>query len=397
MKKILIVIDSLTCGGAEKSLISLLSLLDYSKYAVDLMLFKEGGIFEQFVPKQVNVLKPLGYCEFTRLPIKEAIFDSIKKCDLKMLNARFKFTINAKINKKKLHGAQLLWSNISSVIENNAKEYDVAIGYSQGFPTYYIAEKVTAKKKVAWVNTNYVLAGYDKNYDYKFYNHITRIVAVSHAAKDILIDVFPEFSRKIDVIYDINNPYLICNMAEIGEGYTDNFNGVRLLTVGRLVPPKGYEIAVEACKRLREKGINFRWYVLGEGNLRGEIEQNLKQNDLKEDFILLGVKSNPYPYIKDCDIYVQTSKFEGFGLAIAEARILNKPIVTTNFDVVYNQMIDDENGLVVDMNASAVCDGIIKILSDHGLRNRIIEYLKTEKKGNLEEIERFYDLVESVK
>lgn len=114
---------------------------------------------------------------------------------------------------------------------------------------------------------------------------------------------------------------------------------------------------------------------------------------ITRSFILLGVKSNPYPFIKNADIYVQTSKFEGFGLAIAEARLLNVPVVTTRFDAVYNQMVEGKNGLVVDMNGDAVYRGILKLINDHELRERIITYLKNEKKGNIEELEKFYQLI----
>lgn len=388
MKNILITIDSLDCGGAEKSLISLLSLLDYSQYSVDLLLFKRGGIFEEFIPTKVNMVKPLKYSEFTRLSLSQSILHSIKHWDFKMLKARIRFTIHTRKNKKKVHGAQLLWNNIASVVENHKKEYEVAIAYSQGFPTYYVGEKVTAKKKIAWVNTNYNLAGYDKKYDYRFYEKFTNIITVSYAGKEMLAEVFPEFSSKIGVLYDINNPGLIGKMAEGGESYTDNFSGIRLLTVGRLAAPKGYDIAAAACKKLKEKGIHFRWYIVGDGMLRSEIEEDIKQNHLQDHLILLGAKSNPYPYIKNCHIYVQTSKFEGFGLAIAEARMLNKPIVTTNFSGVDDQIIDGENGLIVAMNSHAVCDGIIKMLADNGLRNKIITHLKNEKKGNVDEFDK---------
>ena len=182
-------------------------------------------------------------------------------------------------------------------------------------------------------------------------------------------------------------------MADSGQRYDDNFKGLRILTVGRLANQKGYDIALESCKMLKKKGIDFRWYSLGIGPLKEEIEEYIKNNDLKDEFKLLGVRANPYPYIKNCDIYVQTSKFEGFGLAIAEARMLNKPVVTTRFDAVYNQMIDRKNGLVVDMDAKGVTEGILELINNNELYNSIVEYLKTEKKGNIEELDKFYELI----
>jgi len=153
---------------------------------------------------------------------------------------------------------------------------------------------------------------------------------------------------------------------------------------------------LEACRILRDEGVNFRWYALGVGPLENEIRKLINDYQLEDYFILLGVKSNPYPYIKDCDIYVQTSKFEGFGLAIAEARMLNKPIVTTRFDAVYNQMIHGKNGLVVDMNGKSVAEGIKKMILDSQFRNSITSYLEHEKKGNVEELDKVTVLLNEV-
>jgi glycosyltransferase involved in cell wall biosynthesis len=226
-----------------------------------------------------------------------------------------------------------------------------------------------------------------------FYNQYNRIVAVSDSAKEIFLETFPNYAEKLDVIYDINNPHFISMMAEIGNNYEDNFDGVRILTIGRLAHQKGYDIALAACKKLKEKGIKFKWYVLGKGPLKGEMETYIIENDLTEYFVLLGVTVNPYSFIKNCDIYVQTSRFEGFGLAIAEARMLNVPIITTRFDAVYNQMINRKNGLVVEMSADAVCKGVLELIDNTKLRENIVNYLKSEKKGNIEEINKFYQLI----
>ena len=165
-----------------------------------------------------------------------------------------------------------------------------------------------------------------------------------------------------------------------------------LVTVGRLVPQKGYDIAAKAAWLLKKRGIRFHWYVVGGGNTT-PIKKDIAQYGIHYCFTLLGAKANPYPYMKAADIYVQTSKFEGYCLTLAEARMLNIPCVTTNFDVVYTQMIDGENGLVVEMNAEAVADGIIRLATDPELYQHIKRYQEQEKKGNVEEIRKFYELI----
>ena len=311
-----------------------------------------------------------------------------------MLVSRLQYS--KKIRKEKYTDSQLariFWQSVSKSIENNPKKYDIAISYAQGIPTFYVAEKINADKKFAWVNTSYYLLEKDKIFQKQYYDKYNKIIAVSDSAKDIFISTFPCYKDKTEIIYDINNYDMIYKMSLLGESYKDDFDGIRILTIGRIAKGKRYDIAVDACKILKEKGIKFRWYALGDGLLRTEVEKQIQENNLQEEFVLLGVKANPYPYIKDCDIYVQTSEFEGFGLAIAEARMLNIPVVTTKFDAVYNQIVQEKNGLVVDINSDSVTNGILKLINDEVLRNSIIDYLKTEKKGNTEELEKFYKLI----
>ena len=395
MKKVLFVIDSLHCAGAEKSLTTLLSLLDYSKYDVDLQLFGYGGALEELVPKEVNILKPMEYIKFSSLSTKNAVIKSLKNMNFKMLSSRLKFSLAIrKNNYSNVQKARVYWQKVSNVIENNNKEYDIAISYAQGVPTFYVAEKVCAKKKLAWVNVSYKLEDEDRVFQEQFYDKYNKIVAVSDSAKKIFLETFPKYTDKLEIIYDINDADFIKKMSEKGQSYNDNYTGLRILTIGRLANLKGYDIALESCKILKEKGVKFKWYSIGIGPLKEEIEKYIKDNNLENHFKLLGVKSNPYPFIKDCDIYVQTSRFEGFGIAIAEARMLNKPVVTTRFDAVYNQMKDRKNGLVVDMNSQGIVNGILELINNKKLTNEIISYLKTEKKGNTEELEKFYKLIE---
>ncbi|MFJ7747156.1 glycosyltransferase [Peribacillus sp. NPDC097295] len=393
-KRVLFVIDSLDCAGAEKSLISLLSAFDYEIYSVDLRLFAHGHILEELVPNEVNILKPLEYTEFSKMSLKKACIYSIRKFNVKSLLSRFTYSLKIRVRKyNHSQKARIFWENISKVIEEDSTNYDIAISYAQGIPTFYVAEKIKATKKFAWVNVSNRLDEVEKEFHQRYYDQFDKIVAVSESTKEIFIETFNQYTAITKVIYDINNADSIMKMSGVGKSYNDNFKGIRILTIGRLDQNKGYDIALAACKMLKESGVKFRWYSLGKGILKEEIEEQIRTAGLTEDFILLGVEANPYPFIKDSDIYVQTSRHEGFGLAIAEARMLNIPVVTTSFDAVYNQMVNKKNGLVVDMNAEAVCEGIVTLINDLELRSEIKEYLKKEKKGNVEELEKIYQLI----
>ncbi len=389
-KKIIFVIESLASGGAEKSLVTLLNLIDYSKYEVDLQLFSYGGDFQEMLPESVNLLPQLEYFSVVNNNLFKNFYINPKICIKRM-----KYSVM--IRTKKLDNPQkavLFWKATHACFHISEKEYDVAIAYAQGTPTFYVADCIKAPKKIAWVNVSFTPEGKWRKYISDYYQRFDIINCVSISAKKIFEERFPEHRKKTVMIYDINDYGMILKLSKLTSDVEKdmNFSGLKLLTVGRLSGQKGYDLALDAAKILKNKGISFRWYALGRGPLEQEMRVRIQEYDLDKEFVLLGVRSNPYPYFAKADIYVQTSKFEGFGLAIAEARMLNIPVVTTKFDAVYDQMINEKNGLVVEMNAEAVADGIQRLINDPTLYQQIKEYQMNEKKGNIEEINKLYEL-----
>ncbi|CAN7713315.1 glycosyltransferase [Paenibacillus sp. LjRoot153] len=392
-KKILFVIDSLHSGGAEKSLISLLTLFDYESYEVDLLMFLPNGLYFPLIPKEVRVLDVPNAIQRKRNRVMEVV----KNGDLKTLYTRIGLALdhrNPYVNNK-MHGAQINWKWMSNSINKLDQNYEVAIAYSQGMPTYFVAEKVNANKKISWFNTDYKSARYNKDFDFKYFNKIDKIVTVSEACKDVLSENFENISEKFEVIYDIVSPKLINEMSIRNSGFEDSNDGIRILTIGRFVDAKGYDLAIDACYLLKSEGVNFKWYALGEGPLKLNIEQRIKEKNLEDTFILLGVDANPYPYIKNTDIYVQPSRFEGKPIAVNEAKVLCKPIVVTKFSTVNSQITDEENGIIVDMNSNDIYKGIKKMIEDSKLRQQICLNLMNEKVGTEEEIHKVYALIES--
>lgn len=397
MKRILFVIESLVCAGAEKSLVTLLNLIDYSKYEVDLQLFSYGGEFEAMLPKEVRLLPPLAYYESTKESLKTMVCRKKTSDEWKILVSRIKYSFSLRMGKyNNPQKAVLFWQVAKTWFKESEREYDAAIAYAQGTPTFYVADCIKAKKKYAWINVTYKLEGWYREYVMQYYKKYDRISCVSDSAYNVFKEVFPEVADKGTIIYDINDGRMIERLSKVESDATVKMKeeSGRLLTVGRLAKQKGYDIAIEACKLLKERNIDFCWYVLGRGPLEQEIRDRIRENNLEERFVLLGTTSNPYPYIANADIYVQTSRLEGFGLAIAEARMLEVPVVTTRFDAVYAQMVEGENGLVTDMNGEAVADAIQRLIEDKELYKHIVEYQKKEKKGNYEELDKFYALIE---
>ena len=389
---ILFTIDSLSIGGAEKSLVTLLNHIDYDKYSVDLQLFAHGGAFEQFLPKDVNLLPPLSYSLF----LKKSIFQQLLfPCKL---FARISYSIRIR-RKGLLHAdkARIYWQTVGKCIEKSRKTYDVAIGYAQGIPTFYVVEKVQAKKKLAWVNAFFNLKGISKEFNKLFYEKIDIIIVVSDSAFNFFSnEIYPDLSFKMKVFCDLIDVKTISQMASLPTNKTINHTCPIVMTVGRLnKPQKGYDLALEAAKILRDRGVLFHWYAIGEGPYRAEMEQYIVENHLENHFVLLGSVANPYSYIRICDVYVQPSRFEGFGLTIAEAKILNRPVICTSFEACSIHIKDGFNGLISSFEPKDIADKIESLLNNKLLYNSIQSQLKREKIENVDNINLFYKMLES--
>lgn len=366
-KSILFIIDSLTCGGAEKSLVSLLPLLNQEKYELYLWTRSPGGAFASLVPKHVHIVNQPKYTIFEHLKFKlGGILYSIM------------FRWNKFIGKNE-HAAETLWKCQGWAIKIPKGNWDTVVAYQQGMPTYLVANKFNGCKKIAWVNADIFKAGYNTKFNNQFYQKLDFICPVSDELHKMMDMRMPEFSEKYITVWDIINPDLTRKLAKESCVNLRKDNGEYIfVTTGRLVPPKGYDIAIEAAKILKENGVKFKWYFIGDGPERQKIEHGIKTNELLNHIVLLGLQTNPYKYMEQADVYVQTSKFEGFGMTIAEAKILGKAIVSTNFDVVYNQITHEKNGLIAEMNGKSIADSIYRMITDNELRKSIIEEVNRE-------------------
>ena len=393
-KKLLFVNESLALAGGEKSLIALLSKLDPNKYEIDLQLFKYGKELDAFIPEHVNILPPLPYTQFVTKGWFKNIGTLINLSTIGFFISKLTYSINIRRGAyNHPEKSQIYWKAAANSLTVSNKKYDVAIAYAQGIPTYYVIDKTEAKRKIAWVNTNVDFPPVNKVFQKSYYKKYDVIVPVSEITKEHLNNVFPQLRSKYYTIYDMIDYAYILNMASLK---TVNFNKkiFNILTVSRLNQyMKGFDITLQVCKILKERGVIFHWHVLGEGSYREKIQEFVVVNKLESFITLLGTNSNPYPYYKSADLYVQTSRKEGFGISIAEARLLNLPVVTTRFDTVFMQMVHGKNGLVVDINATAVANAIELLMKNKQLYKSIIEYQKQEQKENYESVEKFDRLI----
>lgn len=384
-KKILFVIPSLRSGGAEKSLITLLSLFDYDKYDVDLLTFRKDGLFYDKIPKEVNVIKETEDYEMFDSDAKTAIRYFLKKGKLSAVIDRLKY-IKCYSEPNMTLREEKKWGLLKKQLPEISKKYDCAVGYLEGNASAFAA-CVNADKKICYVHSDIKKLDINKKINGDIFGKCDSIVTVSKACADSLADEFPQEKEKIAVIENITSPTLIRKDAQGTVCYGKDLN---ILTIGRFSQPKGIDLAVKACAELKKRGCAFIWYHIGMGELKAEIENLVKELQVEENFVMLGERSNPYPYIAQCDIYVQPSRYEGKSIAIDEAKCLAKPIVTTDFTTVDDQINDGINGLICEMNELDMADKIEKLLNDEKLRAQLSENLLKEKTGNEDEIEKLY-------
>ena len=379
MKKILFVINTLGRGGAENALIQLIKKIDKSEYDVSLFVVLGQGELIDKIPSNVRILNE-NYDSSSVLSkegkknLKRNIFKkSFKKAAL--LRNIFYIISNffAMLFKGKILSDKLLWKTLSDASPVFDEEYDLAVAYLEGASTYYVRDYVKAKKKAAFIHVNYSEAGYTRKLDKNAYLDFDGIYTVSEDAKESFLTIYPECVEKTSVFENIIDRETILEKADENGGFEDDFDGKRILTIARLTPQKAIDVSVKACKELIEKGENVRWYVLGDGELREKLEALIKECGLSERFFLLGVKDNPYTYLKQCDIYVHATKFEGKSIAIREAQVLKKPIIVSDCKSNLELVKDEEDALVCALDSSDICEKILRLFIDENLCKKISE------------------------
>lgn len=396
MRKVLISSFDMEVGGVERSLISMLNNFDYDNNEVDLMLYSHTGDFMPFLTDKVNLLnEDKKYATF-----RKSIGQTIKGGNISLGITRVLSKCIAKIKGKRnnlseygIYQMQLMWKYALPFLPNIDKEYDVAISYL--WPHYFIAEKVNAKRKIAWIHTDYSTIETDIDMDLKMWNKFDYIIAVSEECKNAFLRKYPSLKNKVKVIENITSPEFIRNMAEeeIEEDIKSD-NSFKLVSVARLSHAKGIDNAVKALKILHDRGLtDIKWYVVGYGGDEEMIRKLISENNLEESFILLGKKINPYPYIKVGDIYVQPSRYEGKAVTVTEAQILNKPVLITNYPTAKSQVRDKYDGLICELSVEGIANGVENLYKNEKLRMMLDNNCRGIDYSNGYELEKLYKLI----
>lgn len=399
MKKILFAINTLGRAGAEVALLELIRSIDEKEYEIYLYVVMGQGEVIREIPDYVKVLNS----SFDAISVLSAQGKKQMKKNVRKLMFRngsiFKNFIYVLDNglrmifKGKIAKDKLLWKVLSDGGEFFDEEFDLAVAYLEGGSTYYVRDHVKAKKKVAFVHVDYSMAGYNRRLDKNVYLDYDKIFTVSSEVADSFTKVYEELKSRTEVFNNIINKQYILDKSKENYGFTDDFDGVRLLTVGRLTAQKALQVSVEACNLLKKRGANIRWYVLGEGDQRKKLEKLIRKKKLEKDFILCGAVENPYTYMLNCDIIVHESRYEGKSIAIQEAQILGKPIIVSDCNGNREQVIHDIDGIMCGFDSLELCKSIERLIVDNELRDRIGEKAR-EKNTQTDETCKMLELIE---
>lgn len=389
-KKLLFVTGNLVAGGAEKSLISLLSSLDYERVEADLLLFDRRGLFLPLLPPQVRLL-PVPKQAHLLFINRKRIFADVMQTLRQEGPAAFGVAAAGVLRifmGGKMAARQRLWEKTRKYFSLFGG-YDAAIAYLEGMPVRFVADCTDAPLKISWFHSDYIRAGHDPSLDLPYLERFQKIVTVSLLCAQSMKSALPSLENKIEVIENILSPALIRAMAETGKRLPP-FEGLNLLSVGRLSAEKGMDIALEAMRLLKSEELALRWYLLGDGPEKSRLAALIARYRLEDSFILLGTDANPYGYFASADIYVQPSRYEGKSIAVDEAKVLCRPIVVTNFSTAADQIEQGINGLIAEMSPEGLAGEIRKLVADTDLRNRLTDRLKQTDYANIGELDKLY-------
>lgn len=385
-KKIAIVFSRMIVGGAEKALVNLLNAIDMSKYQVTLFTYDQSSAYLDALPSEVSV-------EYTRCDsASRLLVDDLKKCRIlsvvKGLYYRLMTRVCRDEYKKFLYNIRCL--------PRFKERFDCVISYKLNYEdTATAIWRISAPRKGVVVHSS-VGKPEDPRSSYidlsaKYFD---RIFCVSEGLSNVIQNICPKYAHKAQVLHNVMPICEIQTLAEQSELL--QLRHPAIVTVGRLSGEKGQMMIPAAMRLLMDKGYDLSWYLIGDGPLREEIVRSAEENGVADRVMLLGMQKNPYPYIKQCDIYVQTSFSEGYCTTTMEAKILQKPIVTTDAPGMREQFVSGENGLIVDaMTPEALAEGVAMLLNHPELQDKFIENLKKEAFDNSEELHKLYDFIEN--
>lgn len=398
-KKLLFVINTLSRAGAEVALLELLRALDPEKYDISLFVLMGQGELLPELPDYVRV-RNRSFCEESvltgagRKHLARTVLRALVSRGTGIRALPYLLTTSVSMLRRgRLMADKLLWPVMADGAMRLEERFDLAVAFLEGGSAYYVANHVKADKKAAFIHIDYEQAGYDRALDGDCYLKFDRIFTVSREIQEPFYRIYPELRGKAAVFPNILNAQRIIRRAREPGGFPEAYDGVKILTVARLNAQKALEISIDAMKLLKEQGIEGRWYVLGEGDQRGFLEERIRRNGLEKDFLLVGAVDNPYPWYAQTDLYVHCTRYEGKSIAIQEAQILGCALLVSDCSGNREQVINGVDGLVCELTAEEICRGIRALISDPDKTKRFRRAAAEKYRGQQSALPQLLDLI----
>lgn len=397
MKKILIVSQAMELGGAERALLGLLENIDTKTYEVDLFLMRHTGELMDQIPGNIHLLPEIKAYAALAVPMMTVL----KRGQLPVALGRMYAKLKARRRVKQLgiqgdNAVELEYSHkytAWAMPTISEKQYDLVISFLT--PHYFAAQKTTAKQKIAWIHTDYSTVRIDAESELAMWNQFDWISSISDEVTRSFLKTFPNLKSKMILVENImptKHIQALTRLEDVKHEMTE-VNGVKFLSIGRFCTAKNFDSVPEICKLIREQGLNVTWYLIGYGGDEALIRQKIQEHGMEDHVIILGKKSNPYPYIQACDVYVQPSRYEGKCVAVREAQMLGKPVIITNYATSASQLEDGVDGVIVPMDNKGCAQGIADVLRNPKLMDKLRGNCNQRDYSNAKEVQKIYNLV----
>ena len=375
MKKILFGITSMQLGGAERVLVDIANSL-CDKYEITIFTIYGKGEFEKELNKKIKLKQ-----------LYDKKYNEFSKIRQKIINPLTILLFKKSIYKKK-------------IMDN----YDVEIAFLEGPITRLFSIKNKNTKKIVWIHNDIKnvfgkgLKAKIKNIiDKKIYNKYDKLVFVSKDNLNKFNENYPSLNKKDKkVIYNYIDKEKVIEKSNEKINVNFDENKINFVTVARLVKQKGIDRIIKVHKKLIDENFKHNFYVIGEGPEKEKLEEMIKKYKVEDTFKLLGKKENPYPYIKKADYFCLFSYFEGYGMVLEEAKILNKNILIT--DTAAREAVENYGkSKIIENSETGIYEEIKKIINEKNEKNveKSIEKVNNIEYNNKQILNNIIKLIES--
>ena len=382
-------------GGAERALLGLLNAIDTERVEVDLLLNQHTGAFLPLIPKKIHLLPEIPAYSAIERPMKAIL----KEGHWGVLLGRLLGKLRAKCylwSHGKTHDGSYTQYAFDGVIGflpslGYLGHYDAAISFID--PPHIVQDKVDADVKMEWVHTDFETLDLNKPLTRRRWERNDYIIAISEAIGKQFLKAYPGLDSKVRVIENIISPQVVRQEAEAFYPAEYKQDGRLIIcSVGRISTVKNFGCIPAVARRLKEQGLNFDWYIIGPGDASA-IMKSASELAVTDQVHCLGARSNPYPYLKHCDLYVQPSLREGKSITVREAQILGRPVVITHFATAESHIQQGVDGVICEMDNGSIADAVLALANDSSKRQAITDYLLAHDYGNEQEVNKIYALL----